>query len=277
MISVSFLFLTNSNGTKNLGALFGFFTLGILDIGIQLETIKYGNLKFSFYDILWFFGIFLISLFADDFSHRRIDISESNSLKNLIRKFSFVPIASLTILFFYLTSGFFDISPMYLIFFVLSVFLISILLSLAVHSHMKQYNLFLRQFLRDDSSPNLEKIVKNVPEEFRLSLIDIHNFTIENELKALAAQKQHCSETISIFKRMAHDIASPLTVLDAISSTSQGLSSEKMELLALATKRIRSIANDIFRQEMNSKKMLNQELPILTSLALARNNIENYN
>jgi signal transduction histidine kinase len=71
----------------------------------------------------------------------------------------------------------------------------------------------------------------------------------------ISEQKKMLSETKATYRKMAHDLASPLSVLNILSEHSNDFNEEKKLMLLAATHRIRSISADILlRGSMSARE-----------------------
>ena len=252
LVIISYVFLTNNNSVKNQPVLIGFFILGILDIGIQLETIKYGDLKFSFYDLFWYLGVFLISLGAKNFSLEEENLSERKSIISLIKNMFFISALITISVFSFFVKDTFDVSPMYFIFLVVSIFIFGIILSTLISHRISSYNESIKNLLSQSSETTIEAVVENSAVEFSDSIFAVYQNVIERNISELGAEKARLLQTQSIYRQMAHDITSPLSVLHLISSK-EHIDGESNNLLQQATQRVRSIAEDILLKGNVSK------------------------
>lgn len=255
LVWVCYIFLTNSPSMRQSSPLIGFLILGVLDIGLQLETIIYGNLKFTLYDVLWFFGTYLISVSTYGRLGNYANLVES-SLVNLVTKIVFISAMVPSFIIFVLIKSTFQISPMYFIFLVVSIFILGLSFSKVLGQKLDKYNKLLSSVVVKNQNINLEQLLINVPHEFKSSIVSVYSSVMNSELADLKSQKIKLIDNLSIYRRMAHDIASPLSVLEVISTVGGDFNKEKRDLLSLATQRVRNIAEDIILREKNSNSDL---------------------
>lgn len=262
---VSYIFLTNTTSIHNQPLLVGFFILSVLDIGIQLETIKYGDLKFSYYDIFWFFGVLLISCGIRDFNPNEEYLIERKSIVNLVKKAFFLTALFVFSIFSIVISSSFEVSPMYFIFIVVSTFLIGLIFSGIIHNRISSYNESILSLLGSNSSA--DKVLHNSTVEFSESAFAIYKNISERNLKEIEKEKKYIVETTNLYRKMAHDISSPLSVLQKLSASS--LSDEKSKnLLQQATSRVRAIAEDILNKGNNSQNLIEKYQGAMTEVEI---------
>lgn len=244
LVLVTYLYLTHSSSLKAQVALTGLFALGILDMGIQLETILYGNLNFSYYDVLWFSAVALLASSLDALAARP-PLAEQYSIVNLTKKVFFLAALAPILAGVYFTGLRHDLSPMYFIFFLISVFLFGLVCANAIQIGIDRYNRQLLAFQVRPSSTGFDRVLEHAPLEFRDSLFAIYRNALENELNDVQRERDQLTVMSSTYKQMAHDIASPLSVLQLVSRSVVQMDDERRDILLLATQRVKAIADDI--------------------------------
>ncbi len=257
---LSYLHLTNSINIKKQAVLTSLFILGILDIGIQLETIRYGDLRFTFYDILWFSAITIFSLFVNKKSFS-LHLEEKRSIVNIAKKVFFLSalLPMLIIICFFQFKN--DITPMYFIFLVVTIFIFGVFCIGIIQYGIEQYDKELNDFQKNPSESTLSKILEESPVEFKNSILIICNNVLDKENHIIREERKYLLETSSFYKRMAHDIASPLSVLNLICSSTQNFDDERRELLHKAMLRVKTIAGDILNKKALTSAELDKSLP----------------
>lgn len=263
LVIISYIFLTNDNKIKNQPTLVGFFILGVLDIGIQLETIKYGNLKFSSYDLFWLLGVFFISFGAKDFALEKETLKEQKSIVGLIKNMFFISALVSISVFSFLVKDNFEVSPMYFIFLTVSIFIFGIILSTLISRKISSYNETIKNLLVQPVETTIDTVVQNSPVEFSESIFAVYQNIIERNASELKTEKTRLLKTQDIYRQMAHDITSPLSVLHLISSKSQ-IDESANTLLQQATQRVRSIAEDILSKGHISKREIEKHQSIIS-------------
>lgn len=263
MVLICYIHLSNSISIKDQFIFLGFFVLGILDIGIQLETIRYGNLSFSFYDIIWFCAITLISFFVSDFS-KACELIEKKSVVNLTKKIFFLAALIPIALFGFLLNSTESQSPMYFIFLLISIFIFGILCANLIQIGIDRINNELSKVYRSEAEIDLVRVLEGSPVEFQNSLFEACKTVIEKDMSGIQNERRQLLELSAVYKRMAHDISSPISVLQLLTSTTGNLDDERKQLIQAATQRVRSIADDILEKNLTNNKIENTKLPQMT-------------
>lgn len=246
---VAYLFLANHNNSKNYPVLIGFFVLSILDMGIQLETIKFGDLRFTYYDYFWFFGVFLLSWGLKDLDLGLKPFEQRTSITTMVKNAFFITALCAIGLIAVFASEKFD-SPMYLIFILVSIFIFGIVLSSFVHNQIEKFNIALRSLI-EGSEYELKDVVRSFPAEFSSSFLEVYKGLEDRSLSELRNERDQHVKTTDLYRQMAHDIISPLAVLNILGNSKQ-LDSSSMDLLKEATSRVRSIAQEIMHKGKGS-------------------------
>lgn len=95
-------------------------------------------------------------------------------------------------------------------------------------------------------------------------VLQIQEFTqIYKKINGLISDVQHLEQhktAIEISKQVAHDIRSPLSVLNIVTSSLQGLEKEQKELVKSSIQRINDIANDLLKKGKPSITTTNEVL-----------------
>lgn len=259
---IGYVFITNGSKIKNQPLLIGFFILSVLDIGIQLETIKYGNLKFSLYDIFWFLGVFFISYGAKDFSFKNEALNEKMSIVSLVKNIFFISALVTVLIFTTLVNSVVETTPMYSIFIIASIFLFGTALSNLLSSRIKAYNKSIQTILNNHSENEIDSIIENSTLEFSESFFSIYKNISERNYAELENERQRLDQSKKIYRQMAHDIASPLRVLYSISNV-DFVDSKSKEMLKEATQRVRTIAEDILNKGNTSNNAIGNQKNVI--------------
>jgi signal transduction histidine kinase len=244
LVMVAYLHLAHSSNIWDQIALAALFILGILDFGIQIETILNSNLDFSNYDILWFFAVAAlgISLRSDSF---QTPLRFNYSVINLTKKVFFLAALGIIVLGVFFIP---NISPRYFVFLLISLYVFGILCAIAIQLGIERYNRQLLAFQSVPSDANFDRVLDNSPVEFRNTLFEVLHRSVENELNSIEIERKHLTALSSVYRHMAHDIASPLSVLQLLSKSAIELDDERKEVLGQALRRVKEIADDVLNR-----------------------------
>ena len=259
MVLVCFLRLTNSVDYHNQLVLTGLFCLGLLDIGIQLEDMRQGSLSFTLYDVLWFGAVTAINSSIER-ADLGTDLIEQPSIVNLTKKIFFgAGLVAVAIAGGILgsTQG---VSPMHFLFLMISIFLFGIACANALQFSLAKFNDELSGFHLVAGEDDVQRVLAHSPLEFRTLLQTLIQVSVDKKSAEVADERRRLIELSDVYHRMAHDIASPLSVLRLITQATHDLDQERRELISFATDRVRDIADDILGRRARSAREIHQRM-----------------
>ncbi len=227
----------------------GYLLVGVTEWGIQFETVTYHELKFSFYDVVWFLGVCLIGshlILPTGEPIRKVTFEGKHSLIQSYRLYAIIivllPISVLSLIF--------KEDHLERVIFFANACMLGLVAatwsSNLLESSIKKFSELMALALSDPTKDlRVNRHYQAIPQELRESFISVTTNLLERERSRRELELRAAQDLASLAAQVAHDIRSPVGALEMTTKALRDIPPESRDLLQQITARIRRIADSL--------------------------------